>query len=946
MPDIRAGRGFIEFFVEDKEARRQLKQFEANLKTTANSITAVGAGLAGIGAVGIAGIVASVRSFSTLETSLSRVGTLLGDNIDELGTYQTQIQSLSQEFGQPASELADGLFNITSAGIDAASSIDVLEASTKAAIAGATDLSTATSLITTTLNAFGKSGEDSEEVFDQLFATARLGQTDFDSLGSQFGRVAGIAAQSGTSISELGAAYVVLTKQTGSTELATTRINAVLNSLIKPSGEAQTALANLNEQLRESGQSQVDFSLAGVQANGLLETFQQLDGIPQDVLIKLFGGQEALSAALTLTERADDFALANAEIANSAGETNDAYAQFADDVAQRTNVLAESFNVLKQTVGAVFAGPFTTALDILIDVTQGITEFVKENEGLVKTVGAGAAVLVAAGGSLVAFGASISGLIAVLNIAGTAATAITGLGASTGALSLAFTAFTAAAGPLLPIIAGVAIAATAAAAAYALWNGTLDESEKALQRQRAAQDSRSDSTERALETIEKLNEKEKLTTSESLRLSSAIDTVKNTLPDFRLEVDETTGRVLNLADAFALLNERQAEQRFERASNDIQNNRADVNEATEQVNEIRQQISELEQLSGTFVDTTVRVFGGLGGSTELNITSDAQEQDNEDQLSRLRDQFAERDDILIEASARLNRTQAVLDRFSDDGGNFQFTDEDAEQAIADRVAANSIITEEEKARLDETRRIGDASAALEKRFADAEKTQFELRLQEIEEFGERRKQALQAIIDDQLSLPEDQRDTLLIDVTTERLDNVDQQTFDSGEALQQSRDENLEAENKALLEEQSLANQRLEIQLNKEGFEQKLALLALDEQSALAAAERNEREADYIDRLKESFRLRRQILAEAEKERAESELRRTISEQQITQTTNNQGAIAAGAIAGLSGLNTSQKRIEDLTKDQTDTLNRTLKAIDRSVQDINVSGGSGPATFN
>ena len=68
----------------------------------------------------------------------------------------TSVLKLSGSTARAPQELADAMFFITSAGIDAADAAGVLEASAKAAAVGLGDTATIADLATSAMNAYGK----------------------------------------------------------------------------------------------------------------------------------------------------------------------------------------------------------------------------------------------------------------------------------------------------------------------------------------------------------------------------------------------------------------------------------------------------------------------------------------------------------------------------------------------------------------------------------------------------------------------------------------------------------------------------------------------------------------------------------------------------------------------------------------------------------------------
>ncbi len=125
-------------------------------------------------------------------------------------------------------KLAKAYYQIVSAGYDGAKGLKLLEVATKSATAGVTDTMTAADGITTVLNAFKISAEESEHVADVLFQTVKLGKTNFSELASNLSTVAPLAAANGISFEQVSAAVATLTKQGVPTAQAMTQIRSAI----------------------------------------------------------------------------------------------------------------------------------------------------------------------------------------------------------------------------------------------------------------------------------------------------------------------------------------------------------------------------------------------------------------------------------------------------------------------------------------------------------------------------------------------------------------------------------------------------------------------------------------------------------------------------------------------------------------------------------------------
>jgi len=173
-----------------------------------------------------------------LEAAMAEVRTLTNAMPKEQRILTNQVRDLSVKFGQLDTTMAKAAYNITSAGFgDSAEMLALLEVSAKAAIAGITDVNTAATLLTQSLNAYGAGADEAAKYSDILFATVKGGVTTFPELAANLGKVTGIAATAGITFEEVAAAIAVMTQKGINTAEATTALNALILAMVSGSEE-------------------------------------------------------------------------------------------------------------------------------------------------------------------------------------------------------------------------------------------------------------------------------------------------------------------------------------------------------------------------------------------------------------------------------------------------------------------------------------------------------------------------------------------------------------------------------------------------------------------------------------------------------------------------------------------------------------------------------------
>lgn len=339
------------------------KTLSARFKSLAkNAITRLGAVATATFAVG--------KAFDTLK------------NLDQaqaaLGTLGVNAQLATAEFAKLSSELKGqaSTVELTAAAYDVASAgfatvaeqTSILEAATKGAVGGMSDLNTVGNAVTSVLNSYGMSADQAGKLVDGFIQTQNDGKIIIEQYANQIGRLAPTAAAAGVGIDELNAAISTITAKGVAPEQTITGLNMALVSLLKPSGEA----AKLAESLG------IEFNEAALKSKGL-------GGVLQDVvkgtkgsttqMTKLFGSVDALKAVLALTN--DDLKSFNKNLENQANATGAADKAF-EGMRKTVKGMFKRLDSAFTNLVASFE-PFTPAIVVPMELLAAGIQAVADN---------------------------------------------------------------------------------------------------------------------------------------------------------------------------------------------------------------------------------------------------------------------------------------------------------------------------------------------------------------------------------------------------------------------------------------------------------------------------------------------------------------------------------------------------------------------------------------
>lgn len=353
---------------------------------------------------------AALKMASDFESSMTKIQSLVGRSEQEVEGLTKSVLELSGKTARAPQELADAMFFITSAGIEGADAASVLEASAKAAAVGLGEAATIADLATSAMNAYGKENLGASDATDVMVAAVREGKLEASELAGSMGRVLPVASAMGVSFNEVGAAFAALSRTGTNAAEAATQVRGIMTSLLKPTQQAEEALAEMglsSEGLRKQ-----------VADEGLLSTLKTLatefDGNAA-ASASVFGNVRALSGVMDLMGKnvAGTEAIF-ASMNDTLGATDKAFAVTAETTEFKMNQAISDFKVAMIAVGQEIIPVVLPIIQKLAEFVGKIVQVFGDLPGPVKTaiviVGGLAAAL---GPLLVAAGAVIKSVIAI-----------------------------------------------------------------------------------------------------------------------------------------------------------------------------------------------------------------------------------------------------------------------------------------------------------------------------------------------------------------------------------------------------------------------------------------------------------------------------------------------------------------------------------------------------
>lgn len=200
-----------------------------------------------------------VSDMAEFDKNMRNVNTILKANDENFTKVRLGVIELSKTIPQTASQLADGLYKILSAGIPAGEAMQFLQTSAIAATAGLSDTGTAVLGISAVIRAYNLDFSQANTVSDLFFKSVELGQQTFGELAGSIQGVTAVAHQNGVSLNELFAIYGTLTGVTGDAANVTTQLKSALFALGAPTPEAAKKFKALGVDVGEAAIKQKGF---------------------------------------------------------------------------------------------------------------------------------------------------------------------------------------------------------------------------------------------------------------------------------------------------------------------------------------------------------------------------------------------------------------------------------------------------------------------------------------------------------------------------------------------------------------------------------------------------------------------------------------------------------------------------------------------------------------
>jgi len=310
----------------------------------------------------------AIQAHADFSFQLARVRTLMPEATRQMGQYKEDIKDIATSgFNVKLDDITASYYETISASIPAAEATDFVRMSAKGATAGFATLQDAVKINTKLINAYGLSVKDTERIMDLLFTAQKFGVTTFGELAVSMGEIVDVASFLNVSIEDLAAGYIVMTK-TVTTGVATTRMQAIMTAILKPTDEFIEKIGKTSESMRR------------IQDVGFIQFLQDIwveVGKDADAIGELFGRKEAIAGFFALI--AEDGQLAEDAVGNvttALGLAREAYTSVEGEAQITLRTTGNRWGALLASIGRGFgfAWDVVTGEELRRNLNQALIE--------------------------------------------------------------------------------------------------------------------------------------------------------------------------------------------------------------------------------------------------------------------------------------------------------------------------------------------------------------------------------------------------------------------------------------------------------------------------------------------------------------------------------------------------------------------------------------------
>jgi hypothetical protein len=422
----------------NKDLNAKLKGAQQNTERTMESIKSkvrqVGVAMTAVGAGITAMFTSAAKEASAFSEEVGKLASLGVSNLDEL---TAGAKDAAIAFGQDVTKAVSTMYSEISEGFPEESGVDILNASMKAAIAGAGETQAAFTATSKTMDAYGQKVDDAEktvsnftETSGKLVTAVKFGATTIDELGPAVGLASQSFAEAGVTVDEFLASIATVTLSAPSTSQAVTSLRAGLKAFAVPVREMKPVIEAMNVEMgvaaiqTKGWQKTVEDAIKQIeeqnpilikrrtelekQVKVLEESGNKTEGAKEklkeykeqlkvlnlvgdsafETLTRILGSVEAAGAVFSIGKtKVDIYAEALKAMQSPIENLNEAFkARMAVDMSIQLAQLEQAMKVLRIEIGTALLPVLVRLSEIIIPIIEKVREWMERNPELTESI--------------------------------------------------------------------------------------------------------------------------------------------------------------------------------------------------------------------------------------------------------------------------------------------------------------------------------------------------------------------------------------------------------------------------------------------------------------------------------------------------------------------------------------------------------------------------------
>ena len=343
------------------ESVRKNQQMNSAMRGVARSVQIAGLAMGALA-------VAAVKMANEYNKSLTKIKALVGVSSESVDLFSEDLRELSSSVAKTSTELADGLYFVTSAGQRGSQAFKTLEIASKASAVGLGETKIVAGLMTSAIEAYGSANITAAEAADKLTAAIRLGKLEGHNLAPVMGRLLPMASELGVEFDELAGSIAYLSRIGLTASEATTVMRGTLAKLVRPTELAENAMKRWGITYEDVSRTARDEGLL----DALLLIYQKAGSRQQ--LGKYFEDVEALNGILALVANEGENARRVIEgVQNSSGELGEAFALTTSSKAYKFQEAVIAMKEATLNMGQSLQTVVTPSFNIVAGAVKGLS---------------------------------------------------------------------------------------------------------------------------------------------------------------------------------------------------------------------------------------------------------------------------------------------------------------------------------------------------------------------------------------------------------------------------------------------------------------------------------------------------------------------------------------------------------------------------------------------